>query len=120
MVHNVYLREMSTYGTSRSSMNCFFSPKLCVCVCVSAGANVHACVRICLCAREHVRACASMWPEGRPGSSDVSPLSGISGLSFDSTFLVILPSPVAYSVFSFWPSLLPTFLKCLNVFYLFF
>ena len=26
-------------------------------------------------------------PEGRPGMSDVSPLSGISGLSFDSTFL---------------------------------
>ena len=38
-------------------------------------------------------------PEGRPGMSDVSPLSGISGLSFDSTllspllffFLVLLP-----------------------------
>ena len=43
-------------------------------------------------------------PEGRPGISDVSPLSGISGLSFDSTFLsavVILPSPVVPSVFSF-------------------
>ena len=26
-------------------------------------------------------------PEGRPGMSDVSPLSGISGLSFDSTLL---------------------------------
>ena len=26
-------------------------------------------------------------PEGRPGISDVSPLSGISGLSFDSTLL---------------------------------
>ena len=38
-------------------------------------------------------------PEGRPGMSDVSPLSGISGLSFDSTLvspllffcLVLLP-----------------------------
>ena len=41
-------------------------------------------------------------PEGRPGSSDVSTLSGISGLLFDSIFLwslVILPSPVAHSVF---------------------
>ena len=28
-----------------------------------------------------------MPPEGRPGMSDVSPLSGISGLSFDSTLL---------------------------------
>ena len=26
-------------------------------------------------------------PEGRPGMSDVSPLSGISELSFDSSFL---------------------------------
>ncbi len=31
-------------------------------------------------------------PEGRPGMSDVSPLSGISGLSFDSTLL----SPVLF------------------------
>ena len=30
------------------------------------------------------------WPEERLGSSDVSPLSGISGLSFDSTFLSAL------------------------------
>ena len=29
-------------------------------------------------------------PEGRPGMSDVSPLSGISGLSFDSTLLSLL------------------------------
>ena len=46
----------------------------------------------------------SLWtggPEGRPGMSDVSPLSGISGLSFDSTLLspllffclVLLPFP---------------------------
>ena len=53
-------------------------------------------------------------PEGRPDSSDVSPLSGISGLFFDSIFLIlsapllfflvlllILPSPC----FCFWPSL---------------
>ena len=26
------------------------------------------------------------WPEGRPGSSDISALTGISGLSFDSIF----------------------------------
>ena len=43
-----------------------------------------------------------MAPEGRPGMSDVSPLSGISGLSFDSTLLisslVLLPSPVTLSV----------------------
>ena len=32
----------------------------------------------------------SINPEGRPGMSDVSPLSGISGLSFDSTLLVPL------------------------------
>ena len=31
-----------------------------------------------------------IWPEGRPGSSDVSPLSGISGMSFDSVFLSAL------------------------------
>ena len=50
-------------------------------------------------------------PEGRPGTSDVFPLSGISGLSVDSTFLSVLPSPVApsvFSFFSFWPILLPT------------
>ena len=29
-------------------------------------------------------------PEGRPGSSDVFPLSGMSGLSFDPIFLVLL------------------------------
>ena len=56
---------------------------------------------------------------GRPGISDVFPpppllRSGISGLSFDSTFQyahVILPSPDAPSVFFFWfwLILLPTF-----------
>ena len=35
----------------------------------------------------------SLAPEGRPGMSDVSPLSGISGLSFDSTWL----SPLLFS-----------------------
>ena len=52
-----------------------------------------------------------LWPEGSPGSSDISTLSGISGQSFDSIFLSALllfcPSPVASSVFSFlcfWPS----------------
>ena len=34
----------------------------------------------------------SLTPEGRPGMSDVSPLSGISGLSFDSTLL----SPLSF------------------------
>ena len=42
-------------------------------------------------------------PEGRPCSSDVSTLSGMSGLSFDSICsLVVLPSPVDPSVFSFF------------------
>ena len=43
-------------------------------------------------------------PEGRPGMSDVSPLCGISGLSFDSTLLsplVLLPSPVTLSILPF-------------------
>ena len=31
-----------------------------------------------------------IYPEGRPGMSDISPLSGISGLSFDSPFLSLL------------------------------
>ena len=42
-------------------------------------------------------------PEGRLGMSNVSPQSGIAGLSFDSTLLshlfIFLPSPVALSVF---------------------
>ena len=45
-------------------------------------------------------------PVGRPGMSDVSYLSGISGLSFDSNllspFLFFLPSPVTLSVSSFF------------------
>ena len=51
--------------------------------------------------------CIFMTPEGRPGMFDVSPLSGISGLSFDSTLLsplVLLPSPVTLSVLSFLPA----------------
>ena len=55
-------------------------------------------------------------PEGRLGTSDVSPLSGIPGLRFDSTFLsavlficldllLLLSSPF----FCFRPILLPTF-----------
>ena len=35
------------------------------------------------CCKDYIRAA----PEGRPGMSDVSSLSGISGLSFDSTLL---------------------------------
>ena len=56
--------------------------------------------------------------------SDVSPLSGISGLSFDSTLLspllVLLPSPVTLSVLSFsacWPFLLNFFQKILQYFF---
>ena len=45
-------------------------------------------------------------PEGRLGMSDVSPLSGISGLSSDSPFLspllFFLPSPFALTVLSFF------------------
>ena len=37
--------------------------------------------------RVHLRNFSITPPEGRPGMSDVSPLSGISGLSFDSTLL---------------------------------
>ena len=44
--------------------------------------------------------------EGRPGMSDVSPLSEISGMSFASTLLspllFFLPSPVTLSVWSFF------------------
>ena len=46
-------------------------------------------------------------PEGRPGMSDVSPLSGISGLSFDSTFL----SPLLFFYLVFL-----LFLSCLSAF----
>ena len=44
------------------------------------------------------------FPEGRPGMADVSPLSGISGLSFDSTLI---------SPFLFFHLLLLLFLSCL-------
>ena len=61
--------------------------------------------------------------EGRPGMSDVSPLSGISGLSFWFHFaissLVLLPTPVTLSVLSFsacWPFLLNFFQKILQYF----
>ena len=54
--------------------------------------------------------------------SDVSPVSGISGLSFGSTLLsplVLLPSPVILSVLSFsacWSFLLNFFQKILQYF----
>ena len=55
-------------------------------------------------------------PEGRSGMSDISLLSGISGLSFDSTLLSPLlffpPSPVTLSILSFsacWSLLLNCF-----------
>ena len=57
-------------------------------------------------------------PEGRPGSSDVSPLPEISGLSFDSIslsapllFCLVLLLILSSSCFCFWPSLLPTLQK---------
>ena len=43
-----------------------------------------------------------MSSEGTPGMSDVSLLSGISGLSFGSTVLSPLPTPAAVSVLSFF------------------
>ena len=50
--------------------------------------------------------CSCSSPKGRPGMSDVTLLSGISGLSFDSPFLspvwFLLPSPLALSVLSFF------------------
>ena len=48
-------------------------------------------------------------PEGRPGMSDVSPLSGISGLSFDSTLL----SPLLF--FCLILILVMSYLFCLQV-----
>ena len=71
----------------------------------------------------HMSVPLSGTPEGRPGMSDVSLLSGISGLSFDSTLLisslVLLPSPVTLSVLSSsacWPFLLNLFQKILQYF----
>ena len=65
-------------------------------------------------------------PDRKPGMSDVSPLSGISGLSFDSTLLspllfILLPSPVTLSVSSFsacWSILLNLKKKILQCFLL--
>ena len=52
-------------------------------------------------------------PEGRSGMSDVTLLSGISGLSFDSPFLspllFFLPSSLALSVLSFFQKTLKYF-----------
>jgi len=54
----------------------------------------------------HFRHLLFLLPEWRPGMSDVTLLSGISGLSFDSPFLspflFFLPSPLALSVLSFF------------------
>ena len=64
-------------------------------------------------------------PKGRAGTSDVSHLSGIAGLPFDSTFsictlllfwlvlLLLLSSPFL----CFWPVLMPTFRKSLFSFF---
>ena len=62
-----------------------------------------------------------IYPEGRPGMSDISLLSGISGLSFDSSFLslVFLPRPLALSVLSFFcqQSILLTFFQKTRIFF---
>ena len=50
--------------------------------------------------------CYVIPPEGRPGMSDVSPLSGISGLSFDSTLL----SPLLFFCLALLPFLSYRFL----------
>ena len=50
--------------------------------------------------------CSGLTPEGRPGMSDVSPLSGISGLSFDSTLL----SPLLFFCLDLLPFLSSFFL----------
>ena len=47
-----------------------------------------------------------MYPEGRPGMSDVSPLSEISGLSFESTLL----SPLLFFCLVLLPFLSDLFL----------
>ena len=61
-----------------------------------------------------------IYPEGRPGMSDISLLSGISGLS-DSPFLslVFLPSPLALSVLSFFcqRAILLTFFQKTRIFF---
>ena len=55
-------------------------------------------------------------PEGRSGSSDVPPLSGMLGLSFDSIFLfapflfcLVLLLLLSSPFFRCWPSLLPAY-----------
>ena len=88
-------------------------PSVCLSVCLSVHlpvsplAHLSVCLSVCLPAR--------LRPKGRPGSSDVSPLSGNSGLSVDSVFLsalllfLVLLLFLASPLFCFWPSLLPTF-----------
>ena len=62
-------------------------------------------------------------PKGRPGMSDVSPLSGISGLSFDSTllfpllfFCLVLLIFLSYLFSACWFILLNFFQKILQYF----
>ena len=68
------------------------------CVCVTSVSHGHAAVRKNFFLFLSSIFSSPLTTEGRPGMSDVSPLSGISGLSFDSTllspvlfFLVLLP-----------------------------
>ena len=53
---------------------------------VGPGKSSLTCVLLITCIND-AEVVVSQTPEGRPGMSDVSPLSGISGLSFDSTLL---------------------------------
>ena len=64
-------------------------------------------------------------PEGRPGISDISPLSGISGLSFDSTLLIPLMFFsldlllfLSYLFCACWPILLNFFPENSSVFFI--
>ena len=66
-------------------------------------------------ARQLVLFSAAWPPEGRPGMSDVSPLSGIIGLSFDSTLL----SPLLFFCLVLLPFLSDLFLPAGPFFYTF-
>ena len=93
-----------------------FEKDLSVTVCRCLGQNIILTIFSCQ-RRSHSIDNLSPRPEGRPDSSDVSPLSGISGLSFDSIFLSaplsLCPVQLLIQLSSpcccFWPSLLPTF-----------
>ena len=70
--------------------------------------------QLCTVPESALQICNSFYMAPKEGQAFL--MSGISGLSLDSTFqscsFVVLPSPAA-SVFSFWPIVLPTFQKLL-------